>query len=640
MLFRPTASNPTSARSTLRRIAVALLASAAIATTGVTTDALAFGRGGGGGGGFHGGGGGFHGGGGGFHGGGFGGFHGGSLGGFHGAGGFRGFAAHGFAEHGFAARSFAGHGAVGHALTGHGFAGRGFAGHGFAGRSFAHRGFVGHAPGGHRFAGRGLGGNHFAGHGRAGNAGHFASRQGFAGGRNGVAGHNGLGRAGQFGGPGQVSHNQLGANQVGRGQFAHNAIGHNQFAHNEFAAQHFHGLNNFNRTGFNRNAFGNGQGWNQWGGNFWGAGWDNWGSGWGGWAGPVFWPFLYGDIFSFAFWPYDYYDPFWAFGPEFILASIFAPGPYFGLDYGYGPDYYGYAYGSDYYGYPGYGYGGFPNIYYGNYGGSGYAGGRSNVGGQRTAKLTQADREALAETNAEAVQSCTGLAPGVTDLPIEQIKETVHPRGDQEVALDDLSTASSKADDIIKSSCPTEMPLTPVGRLDAAQERLEAMIKAIRIIRPPLERFYGSLSGEQRHQFDAMGSAGRQGEGAETSTPSGGNLAGICSRQTGDFAKLPTRRIEGVVDPTGQQRDAFNDLRKASEDVASQLQASCPTVIPQTPVARLEAVETRLNAMVSALRSIRPELKNFYASLSDEQKARFNAMGPEPSAPLNHQGSQ
>jgi wobble nucleotide-excising tRNase len=33
--------------------------------------------------------------------------------------------------------------------------------------------------------------------------------------------------------------------------------------------------------------------------------------------------------------------------------------PYFGLDYGYGPDYYGYGYGPDYYGYAG-----SPNIYY------------------------------------------------------------------------------------------------------------------------------------------------------------------------------------------------------------------------------------------------------------------------------------
>ena len=29
--------------------------------------------------------------------------------------------------------------------------------------------------------------------------------------------------------------------------------------------------------------------------------------------------------------------PFWAYGPDFVLASIFAPGPYFGADYGYAP---------------------------------------------------------------------------------------------------------------------------------------------------------------------------------------------------------------------------------------------------------------------------------------------------------------
>jgi hypothetical protein len=27
---------------------------------------------------------------------------------------------------------------------------------------------------------------------------------------------------------------------------------------------------------------------------------------------------------SQAFWPNGYYDPFWAFGPDFILVSIFA----------------------------------------------------------------------------------------------------------------------------------------------------------------------------------------------------------------------------------------------------------------------------------------------------------------------------
>ena len=117
--------------------------------------------------------------------------------------------------------------------------------------------------------------------------------------------------------------------------------------------------------------------------------------------------------------------------------------------------------------------------------------------------------KALTETNTQAVQSCGGLAPGVTNLPIEEIRQTVHPTADQEAALDDLSAASSKANDIIKSSCPTAPPLTPVGRLGAAEQRLEAMIRAAQIVRSPFERLYDSLSDEQRRQFNAMGNSGK-----------------------------------------------------------------------------------------------------------------------------------
>jgi len=43
--------------------------------------------------------------------------------------------------------------------------------------------------------------------------------------------------------------------------------------------------------------------------------------------------------------------------------------------------------------------------------------------------------------------------------------------------------------------------------------------------------------------------------------------------------------------------------------------------------ARLEEMQNRLNAMVQAVRALRPTLATFYASLSDEQKAQFNILG-------------
>ena len=255
---------------------------------------------------------------------------------------------------------------------------------------------------------------------------------------------------------------------------------------------------------------------------------------------------------------------------------------------------------------------------------------------QNIAKATQTDREALIETNTQAVQSCGGLAPGVTNLPIEEIRQSVHPTADQEAVLDDLSAASSNANDIIKSSCPTAPPLTPVGRLSAAEQRLEAMIRAAQIVRSPLERLYDSLSDEQRRQFNTMGNSGK-GEREPGSAPSGGDLATLCDQQAGGgFASLPVQRIEQVVRPNTQQRNALADLKRTSEDAASDLQGSCPTQIPQTPVALLDAVATRMKALADAMKSVRPKLENFYASLSDEQKASFNTMGsPQPS----HQSS-
>jgi hypothetical protein len=553
------------------KVALALLTGAAVAALSLpASDALASGRGGGGGGGGMHMGGGM---GGGMHmGGGLGAFHmggsgarigGGSRwggGGLHPSGG----GIHGFTTHSVGGRTF-------HALDGHGPRGS-------LGRNFAR---AHNLAGAHKFAGA----------------------------HNAITAHNHFNAANRMNT--QFAHNRFGGNQAGRTQFAHN-----QLAHNQFVAQNFHGLHNFAGSGFNRNAFGDPNKWNYWGGHFWGQGWNRWGFGWGCWAGPIFWPFIFGDIFTFAFWPYDYYDPFWFYGPDFLLISIFAPGPYFGADYGYAPDY---GYDGGYYGGGG-GHTGSANIYYG---------GAPTYGG-----VTQEDRQVLAETNAAAQESCSSLAPGVTDFPIERIKEVIQPTGDQLVALNELSAAAARANDIIKASCPTAVPLTPVARLDTAAARLEAVNQAADVMRGPLQAFYRSLSDEQKQRFDNMGSKGKR------QAPVGGDIAALCSQQSGDTTNLPIQRIDQVVQPSGQQQqDAFADLKQASRDSANQLQASCPSQVPQTPVERLDAVKTRLQAMVDATNTIRPKLQAFYVSLSDDQKARFNTMAPPQNASAARQGS-
>jgi len=347
--------------------------------------------------------------------------------------------------------------------------------------------------------------------------------------------------------------------------------------------------------------------WNHWGNPHWKAGWNGnwhgnwhgWHGGWGGWAGPVYWPYFFGNVFAFAFWPYPYFDPFWAYGDWFVWDALFWPGPYYldGPAYVYGPDYY--------------------DIYRGY----AYSDARRTRIARRAAPETTGstpDKTALAE-------SCGGLAPGVTELPIDRIEKAIEPNDEQRKALDTLRTASSQAADILKANCSNEIPLTPLGRLDAVQKRIDGLTQAFDNMRTPLDNFYNSLNEEQKQRFGALGQDSDR-QTRRRASASNNDLAALCSRRAESFAQLPTQRIEQVIKPAQQQLDAFDRLKIASADAANQLRASCPTQMPDTPLDRFDAVGKRLQAMDQAIKTVRPALVSFYDSLTDEQKARFNML--------------
>jgi hypothetical protein len=61
-----------------------------------------------------------------------------------------------------------------------------------------------------------------------------------------------------------------------------------------------------------------------------------------------------------------------------------------------------------------------------------------------------------------------------------------------------------KAADTLQAACPTTIALTPVGRLETMEQRLQAMIEAAKIVRPALEELYASLSNEQKAKFNRL----------------------------------------------------------------------------------------------------------------------------------------
>jgi hypothetical protein len=332
--------------------------------------------------------------------------------------------------------------------------------------------------------------------------------------------------------------------------------------------------------------------------------WQHAGGGYG-WVGPLFWPYAYHDIYDYAirgdrlnFWDYGYGD---------IYAGIFAP-------YGY----------NDLTGYLSQG---------------------------RSARPLRG-----------FVQLCGDDSRAIVGLPIDLMAGAVRPTKAQGGALDELGSASMAAARNIRAACPTEVALTAPSRLAAMEQRLEAMVAAAATIKPALEKFYGSLDDAQEARLNALAEEQQkmsaannaQGSNAQRSFAQGsiaqesldqeslaqGSLAqealaqGLLGQSCGVARPLewPASEIEDKLHPNDIQRGALKVLQDTNTEIAEMLKSACPmTDEAMTPPVRLAAVADRLDAMLRAVKLVRAALEDFYATLDDEQKAQFEAIGPRRS---------
>ena len=301
-------------------------------------------------------------------------------------------------------------------------------------------------------------------------------------------------------------------------------------------------------------------------------GWWRHGNGGYGWVGPLFWPFAYNDIYDYAIW--DDGLGFWGYGYPDIYAGIFPP-------YGYG-DLAGYFLQQRY------------------------------------------DRRRGRPIAIGAM--CGNDSRAVAGMPIDQIADAVQPTEPQLAALSELGQASLTAAQNIRIACPSQAMLTAPGRLAAMQQRIEAVISATALIQPRLERFYGLLDNEQKARLNGLAESQRTASVASASSvsPTQG-----CSSPAPAALQWPTSEIEARIRPNDTQKGALQVLQDTSARVAEELKAACQTGGQSlTPPARMAAAAKRLDAMLQAVKQVRAALEDFYATLNDEQRAAFEAIGP------------
>ncbi len=300
------------------------------------------------------------------------------------------------------------------------------------------------------------------------------------------------------------------------------------------------------------------------------------------WYGPVFWPYAYSDIFDYTFFPSGYEDSYWDYAYDDFFDGVF------------------------------YGEVGPPQEYV------------TETTGSTTPTATPAQ-----PTYTAMRDLCAQPGNGITAWPIAEIESKVGLHAEQKQLLADVKAAGSKAAAVFKATCPSEnaFPLTPPGRLASMTGRLDATLSAVQTVKPALETFYDSLNDEQKERFNQIGpskvAASPEAQAATTDD------ARKCGEAKPGLTNLPIEQIEDVIAPNDTQQAELDKLGEATVKAVGVLQAACPTETPLTPPGRLQATETRLQAMIEAANTVKPALNGFYASLNAEQKARFNRLGRE-----------
>ena len=293
------------------------------------------------------------------------------------------------------------------------------------------------------------------------------------------------------------------------------------------------------------------------------GGWWQHGDGGYGWVGPLFWPFAYYDIYDYTLWGDGM--GFWGYGYRDIYAAIFTP------------------YGED-----------------------------------ELARYMTPSRHRRPGRVPSLEQICGDDFSELARLPVEQIRQAMLSSDEQRTALDDLANASSEAAQAIRAACPTDAALTASARLAAMQQRLEAMKSAIGRVRTPFEKFYEMLDDEQKAQL---------AEAAAQRAPFAPKVPAAQSCTPPGALPWPAKEIESRLHLNDAQREELGVLQRMSVLASNTLNFDCQPDENLTPPDRLATAETRIDAMLDAIKLVRPALDDFLGTLSDEQKAQFEAIG-------------
>jgi hypothetical protein len=196
---------------------------------------------------------------------------------------------------------------------------------------------------------------------------------------------------------------------------------------------------------------------------------------------------------------------------------------------------------------------------------------------------------------------CSTKASELADRLVTRTREIIEPTPAQQAALDELASALGEAIDRGRTAVCT-------GTGDALERMvagLWTMWDATLLMRPPLQRFYDSLTPEQKARLAGSDAASQA-------------LARVCADpQAADGAGNRLARVLGA-DPS--KRLTLETLRERSAELIKFLALSCPRETEPTPMDRLAAAGDRMNALLYVVMSMSPAVTELQGARRQDTK--------------------
>ena len=143
------------------------------------------------------------------------------------------------------------------------------------------------------------------------------------------------------------------------------------------------------------------------------------------------------------------------------------------------------------------------------------------------------------------------------------------------------------------------------------------------MVRPAVEKSYQSLNDEQKARLNALGADDTLDQQQVRR-----DLTQVCGERASGIASLPMERIERAVRPDEVQRSALEGITRRRVRCGQSVEIGLPrrSGTHRGRAFGSDGAAARCNA--TGVQTVQPALENFYGSLGDEQKERFNRLNP------------